>query len=445
MAELKFNFDWAAAGHDVPELANTMAELALHVGNVNLTRNDNIWAKSVRDSVLVSAYPLAMWLASSWWRLNFEPLPAHGKPPSVDWRMAHEIGAANHGFVWPKAVFASDSEVIQIWAEPSCATIQQSVKYLNKLDAHASVKLADFQRSVTGFVESVISRLEAVNCKNSHLYNLWQLIQEEIADPQSADYRKLEAELGYDPDECPDAIMAHAQKLEQRMGAEALTELAPVYGRTAGTEPLKAIDEIIEGPGLTGKPEMPQLAESESSTGLPWQRAIAAARKLRQCLSNEEAAIDNKQLYGLLGLTEDNVEGWVPLTRSSATVAIPTNGEHFKFVPRKKHPQAKRFELARLLGDFVLTSNANHHWLTSTDLSTSRQKYQRAFAAEFLCPIDALKGFLDGDYSESAIEEAAEHFRVSQATVDSLLKNNGLVYSMLAGYTDTALPYRLGA
>ncbi len=439
MAELKFDFEWAAAGHDVPELANTMAELALHVGNVNLTRNDNIWAKSVRDSVLVSAYPLAMWLASSWWRLNFEPLPAHGKPPTVDWRMAHEIGAANHGFVWPKVVFASDCEIMQIWAEPSNATIHQSVKYLNGLDAHASVKFAEFQRSVTGFVESVITRLEAVDCKNSDLYKLWQLIQEETADPKIADYRKLEAELGYDPDECPDKLMAKAKKLEQRMGAEALTELAPVYGRAAGDEPLNAIDDMIAGPGLTGKPDMPQLTKSKSATGLPWQRAVAAAKELRQCLSNEEAAIDNKQLYGLLGLSEDDVESWEPVTRSSATIAIPAKGEDFKFVPRKKHPQAKRFELARLLGDFVLTSNS-HHWLTSTDLSTSRQKYQRAFAAEFLCPIDALTGFLEGDYSETAIEEAADHFQVSQTTVDSLLKNNGLVYSMLSGYTEK-LPY----
>jgi len=64
-------------------------------------------------------------------------------------------------------------------------------------------------------------------------------------------------------------------------------------------------------------------------------------------------------------------------------------------------------------------------WLVTADLSTARQKFQRAFAAEFLCPIRSLIGFLDDDFSESAIEDAASHFSVSERTVESLLMNNG--------------------
>ena len=63
----------------------------------------------------------------------------------------------------------------------------------------------------------------------------------------------------------------------------------------------------------------------------------------------------------------------------------------------------------------------------SSDLTTARQKRQRSFAAEFLCPIDALVAFLNGNYSESAQEEAAENFQVSEKTVETLLINHGYV------------------
>jgi hypothetical protein len=116
-----------------------MSDLALHVGNVNLLKNEDIWSRTIQESVLVSSYPLAMWLASSWWRLNWEPLPARrrGDGPSVDWRMAHELGAANHGFVWPQIIFASDCEVMQVWAVPSGINDNQSVRYLNELEKSA--------------------------------------------------------------------------------------------------------------------------------------------------------------------------------------------------------------------------------------------------------------------------------------------------------------------
>ena len=81
----------------------------------------------------------------------------------------------------------------------------------------------------------------------------------------------------------------------------------------------------------------------------------------------------------------------------------------------------------------------------STDLSTARQKFQRAFAAEFLCPIDELKAFLDDDYSESAIEDAAAHFDVSERTVESPLANNGVLSSVpVPDVLESRPPYPLG-
>ncbi|MBN8454098.1 MAG: hypothetical protein J0M31_13580, partial [Candidatus Accumulibacter sp.] len=109
--------------------------------------------------------------------------------------------------------------------------------------------------------------------------------------------------------------------------------------------------------------------------------------------------------------------------------------------PRKRNPGGKRFELARFLGEYLRPAADELRWLVSTDLWTFRQKYQRAFAAEFLCPIDSLTSFLNGDFSSYAIEEAAAEFDVSEQTVTSLLRNNGYMHDH---WTD-GMPYRMAA
>jgi Zn-dependent peptidase ImmA (M78 family) len=83
-----------------------------------------------------------------------------------------------------------------------------------------------------------------------------------------------------------------------------------------------------------------------------------------------------------------------------------------------------RFEAARFLSEEI-SAPQRESWLPATDTSTARQKAQRAFAAEFLCPIGALRQFLSEDFSPEAIEEAGERFGVSELAVKSVLANHG--------------------
>jgi len=66
-------------------------------------------------------------------------------------------------------------------------------------------------------------------------------------------------------------------------------------------------------------------------------------------------------------------------------------------------------------------------WLPVTDAATARQKLQRAFAAEFLCPIESLKNYLGAEFLPEAFEEAAEHFGISERAITSHLANNHLI------------------
>ena len=441
MSDLVFSCDWLSAGKDIPSIRETAGQLTIRLGDVSLTKNEDIWSRTVRDSVLVSAYPLAMWLAASWWRLSYEPLPRHGMSPVLDWRMSHEMGAANSGFVWPYVVMASDGEVVQTWTLPSDASSTQSVRYLAGLSAPRATTIESFQRSVSDFIGMVLSRLRSVGCADTDLAGLWGLVLEDQADSACAMARRLEAQMGYDPDECPQLVMEEALDLEKKLGISALSELAPVFGRRHNGAALGEISKLANVDGLQGKPGaiVSQMAEAHAAAP-PWQRAVEAARQLRAKLGNEGDPLDDASLYGLLGLKSEAVAEWSPPTRHQVGLAVPMENQSLKFVPRKRHPVAKRFEFARFLGDYANSEPSS--WLASTDLATSRQKFQRAFAAEFLCPIKSLDRFLSGDFSEPAIEEAATEFHVSEKTVESSLANNGYIASR---FDDGALPYRLVA
>lgn len=443
MTKLHIAYEWSSYEDDRVEVGETTARVGIFLDNLCLTRNEDIWSKTIRDQMHVSLYPLAMWLASSWWRLHYEVLPAGGKKvPSHDWRMNHEMAAANMGFVWPKIMFSADSDNIQIWAQASQINKEESVRFLNGLDHAYFVQKEQFSKEISSLIENVIARLYDVGCKNSDLAELWSFILEDLKNPLEHRKRRLEAELGFDPEGCPNELIEEAISLEEEIGESSFAELTGAYAGDDGSR-IHAIQKLLHADGIEGKPDNILDLSIEEAGREPWEVAVSSARALRKKLGVIQGAMDNSTLQSLLGLREASLKDWIPKDRPRASVAEPENGNKMKFIPRKTHPVAQRFELARFIGDYAHTIRRQpRSWLVSADLSTARQKFQRAFAAEFLCPINALVEHLGGDFSESALEDAANYFSVSEKTIDSLLMNNGYFPRYSA---DSGMPYRLAS
>ena len=58
---------------------------------------------------------------------------------------------------------------------------------------------------------------------------------------------------------------------------------------------------------------------------------------------------------------------------------------------------------------------------------------QRAFAGEFLCPFEELEQILDADFNDDSIQDAGQHFNVSDIAVRTLLVNHRLIDKKSAG------------
>ncbi len=433
---------------DAAEIAHTAARLIFHVGTDNLTRNQNVWSDTVHESVLVSAYPLAVWLASCWWRLHWEPLLAPGAHVTLEWRKAHEMESAGFGFVWPRVLLASDGEVMQVWAVAarSMNKNRKAVRYLNGTGGPVSVPVGDFTQGVDEFLTATVWRLKV----RTRLYGdcglraLWDGLREDRADPRRAEWRRFEAELGFAFGQCPDGLMEKALALKAAMG-RAVSELLPAYGKAAGLAfvPLEALAGL---PGVAGRPVDPRPRTPRTILeGASWAQAAQIAREVRAALGLIEGPLEDRILYDLLGVTKAAAEGLTLEPHARAAVAIPGIPGEYRILAREGDRPTRRFEWARLFGDFLLPEEARGAWLASTDLMTWRQKYQRAFAAELLCPIEALRHYLNRNTSPTAVDLAARDFGVGIEVVEAVLAYNGIVSSRVRfGDPKTGFPYYHG-
>ena len=176
------HLDWLPASHGSPEIRETSALLDVIIGDNVATRFDDAWSKSMQRSARVSAYPLALWIASSWWRLRWESLPFRTKP-DTSWRMAHEMPGAGHGYLWPLLTFASDGEAIDATCRPSNPLSAEPVRYV--ADFHDAIEARAFERTLDEFVGLVLARLDAVGLSGTDLRLLWDEVLAERADPSA--------------------------------------------------------------------------------------------------------------------------------------------------------------------------------------------------------------------------------------------------------------------
>jgi len=427
MTDLQLSIsNWEAAGQGTAEVLASTGRLRLQVGDIYLTEHEDTFSRTIRQEVLVSAYPLAFWLAANWWRLLHEPRPPERLRPSTDWRLAHEWPAANAGIIWPAVVLASEGDTIQFQASIAAGSRQQSIRYLNTLPVPISIPREQVEAVLDGFINSVLGRLEAWAGIQTELLDLWQELKDERRDEESSSYRRLEACLGFDPDDATEALMEQAMRLAETMGPQTFNEIAPLYGRSAqGQAPgLQQLQQLLESPALEARLQVFEVVlQKPVQSHAPWHRAQQLAHALRQHLGLGNEPIPTALLCDLFGLTPQAFASTLPPRRQPIAVAVPGPTGQIALHLRKIYPSARRFELARFIGDVLVTGSRPESWYVSSDIPTYRQKIQRAFAAEFLCPAEGAMEQLCGDYSEPAVEQVAERFGVSPEIVENLIAN----------------------
>jgi hypothetical protein len=420
--QLNIETDWEPLESGSPEERATYAAIGIRCGDLWLTEAEDSFVNQVRKKIHVSAYPLAEWFAWNWWRLRWEP-----RRYTHDWAMAHHMSAIGGGYLWPDITIVSDGERLVFIPKPTRSRPQEPLRYLCQIPVVVGSSL--FERAVDEFVRRVLERLGEEAISESNLGAVWADVLEERNSSEIARRRKLEALLGYEVDKASEELIERLVGDSTQLGESGVEELAAA--RTKDVQPATSAEIVAMSQecGFDAKPNEAVRLRPAVSRSLPpgvpaWKRGVAAANILREQERLAGGKISNQRLCQLAGvanaaISEDSRSGLL----SFAFDQGPASG---RIVMRSKYESGRRFDLARLLGDRI-AADAVGALRPATRTYTYRQKLQRAFAGEFLCPFERLSEVLDGDFSEEAIEDAASDFGVSEWVVRTLLVNHGLI------------------
>ena len=223
--------DWLGDGADGDINGLTFASISIAAGDCIATKVLDNLSQTVRDSIRVSAFDLAAWFASNWWRLRWEPEPRKSIEHESAWGVSHNVTGTGGGYRWPDLTFASDGETVQVRSRQTGNRYKsQLIDYL--ADFRIRVPADDFEAAIDRFLQAVIGRLQSSDMKAEGvkgdaeaLIQLWTEVCNERSDPESTAWRKLEAMMGCDPDEAPEELMEVIQKAESTYGKAAIEEL----------------------------------------------------------------------------------------------------------------------------------------------------------------------------------------------------------------------------
>ncbi len=422
---MQFSIKWLKNQLQLPveELA-TFAEIGLLVNNSSLFRHEDLIEKRfIQEGINVSSYPLALWLVVNWWRLRWEAaLPANSSAMQKhDWEMSHNLGAIGQGYYWPDLTFTSDTQSIYLQHQlhqDNLGPIRYLEAYSGKISAH------QFETAVFKLIEQTLEQLNSKGFKNTDLHLAWADLKEDLNQTINFRYRQLEAQLGFDQNESDPSYLSELLKAESQFGHLAVDEIAQAE-KNKTLEVLQHVKkQLSQSNSLICFENTKIKINTNHKTLQPWEAGQKAAQELRTSWAIDSDFLSNEQLADRL-MASKNL--WQELNTSELSIAAAQTetDKTAKIMLGKSRPEAQRFMLARIVGDYLYTDSAKEALVCTTG-KTYRQKYQRAFAQELLCPYTALierLGTVEPD--EEAISEAAEHFAVSSILVNTVLVNKG--------------------
>ena len=417
----------------------TFGLFAITANDRLLTEGEDTERGELRRGPYVSGYPLAEWLVWNWWRIRWE-VGQRKDITDIDarrrWDFAHRMATVGDGYAWPDITIHFDGLQSFFHSEPS------EDRLLFRYSGAARPEMVspeDLETAVDGFVKDILSRLDGRCLRSTNLHHLWVDLEAERQDPAATRCRRLEAQLGCDPDDADERMIRDRLGDAAVLGEEALGEVAGDAALCGAPDRMVSARQLLDIATATGfDADMNDALMLTDMTGLPmpgeaeaWRLGQQAARRLRAQEALDGQPISDGDLSIFAGTTSSTISR---TEKHSSEISFSLDNENedgtARLSLRSKWETGRRFELARLIGDRVLgsrTGYAAERLSPATRTHSYRQQMQRAFAAEFLSPFRSVEEMLSGDYSEERQNDVADYFKVSPMTISTLLVNHGRV------------------
>jgi len=411
----------------------TFARLEIWIDGLCATQVHDRRSRTVRDAIFVPLHPIAErvpiaeWVAEHYWRLLAEPAN-RARSPGFD--TAHDLASADRGYALPRLQIHPEGRHARIVVVP-----RRSPHFPVDLVAEDERWIATgaLRHELWDPMRAVDERLAAT----TRLHDLLTSREAEEADPEMAEFCRLAAALGLDPDTVPDEVASSIEQAGKRLPIETLEDLcASIQPSTLGdgTAWVETTRERLE----RIEPESPDAARrfaaelvaavrdaGRQRAGPPWRWGYAVANRVRELLGSadpEDSALD--RLLAGPGIADGVAEVARIDGIAALTLASEPGTPRLAVTPRTE--SGRRFAIGRGLFDFIVTGAPVPR--LATRALDERQRAGRAFAAELLAPAEAIARKLPADRLLEAedLEELAAAFRVSTEVIRHQVENHGL-------------------
>lgn len=410
---MKSSIEWHDdAQNAAPEERATVADVRLWLEGRNVTQHLNEGV--LEDHVTVALYSLANGIAHDWW--------------TIFGARDREISLLKYrdGYLLPDLRVRFDGAAFEVAAEqkfydrPEVSFWGAPTKVMSRRDG---------ETFLSELVEQVLTRLEQQGVKETSAALRWRRV-EHSRHSNEASFCEAVGSLGLDPYEIDDATANAIEEAEALFGGESLVEFVSGAGGVDLDALIRWVGKMANFHGFryrladvaaiakTIARSTPPIADEP-----PWSTGYRRARKARRQLniSQSDRFASYRALAEKVGAQKSfglapSVDGIKALRRDHA------NGVHVHVRNHGDSPEAKAshlFTLARGIGDAVCFPDSGLAPVNGLR-NARRQAAGRAFAAEFLAPIDEIRTMVA---DQKDIVTIADEFAVSTEVIARQLEN----------------------
>lgn len=419
---MKFLVEWLDGGENAAvEERATLCDLRIFVGDDNACMFFDDAAREVFDCLTVPAVHLAEGIARDWWRIF----------GGRDRRQS--LVPYRTGFVLPDLGFRCDGSTFEIEGRQlHCAN--PGLRFWQVDGERCSRSAAE--QELAAFVGCVVDKLTCDGIRDCEATLGWQRVCASREDPAEAAFCEAAGALDLDPYSMADEDADFIERAGSLFSDEALIEfLASGSPQGAGkfrspASTMNWLDSLKNRQSYESR--LPKLAELRDQFGdaalrranePPWAQGYRVANLLAaelnisgRDLATPEALTKRMGSRRFQRVHARNIEPGI------RAVVDPDAGVHLRDRGRGKFPwaaQAETFALTRAIGSVLclphterLVVNNLHH--------AEQQAVGRAFAAQFLAPVDKIREMAEDGLEE---REIAHEFKVSPQVVTLQLEN----------------------
>lgn len=411
---MQFSIEWIEQGSNASaEERATLCRLRLYVSEENACWFHELDSDSACDHVTVPAVHLAEGLATDWWSIF------GGRDRE------HPIRNYRTGFALPDVRLGFDGSTLDVRGA-QFAYENPDVRFWRVGNEGLPRDVAE--STLAKFIEEVTRRLATAGVPNSEVALRWSRVSRSLNDPDERAFCEAAGALGIDPYGVSETDALFIEQAADLFAGEALLEFLSGVGNAPRGELLNWVRAVETRPREQAcLPELNNIVAciSEVASHRPtergWETGYRAARVFRDAMRVAQATrFDSlSDVTGRLGAGSFACAPGVP-----GILALVCRGDDIRIHVRQRGPwewarHAESFAFARAVGDVVCFGDAPRSVVNSLH-QAERQAAGRAFAAEFLAPVESVLEMFEGGLDD---DEIAGSFNVSPQVIAWQIEN----------------------